>query len=66
MKYKKDAHLKDNRINGFFHGVIEYYIESCTYMVAKLPLNDDLLANDEVVDVIMYPLQKQVVLNTSI
>ena len=51
LKHKKDNHLKDNRIIDFFHGVRAYFMESCTYMVTKLPLNDELLAHCEVVDV---------------
>ena len=35
-------------------------------MVAKLPLNDELLADDEVVDVIMHSLQKQAAFNIAI
>ena len=51
LKHIKDNHLKDNRIIDFFHGVRAYFIESCTYMVTKLPLNDELLAHCEVADV---------------
>ena len=51
LKHKKDNHIKDNRIIDFFHGVRAYFMESCTYMVTKLPLNDELLAHCEVVDV---------------
>ena len=51
LKHKKDSHIKDNRIIDFFHGVRAYFMESCTCMVTKLPLNDELLAHCEVVDV---------------
>jgi hypothetical protein len=51
IKNKATNHLRESRLKEFYLTVRKYFISCCDFMIAKLPLNDELLRHAEVADV---------------
>lgn len=56
IQRKAEHHLKDRRIEEFYHNVVCYFQVACDYIKKKLPLNEPVLRHAEVADVALQQL----------